>query len=560
MISTQEPLANESLEFGENPGKDYAQSLLQGLDDSQRKAATALQGPVRITACAGAGKTRTITRRIAYACAKGEWDENRVLAVTFSVKAAKEMQNRLKKLGVNNATVATFHSAALQQLRRFWADVCQAPFPNIMDDPKTVTEQALNHYTDFSDMTSVQIRDIIAEINWAKVCLIAPDDYARAYACVSRDLPAALNVNQFVEAYKAYELEKNARNLVDFNDLLLLACHILRAFPKVAAQIRSSIGWVTVDEYQDVSPLQHELLRCWLGSNRNICVVGDPAQTIYSFAGASSYDLLEFPNEFAPLCADINLNTDYRSTERIVGLANRVLSKSAFRCDYLRLVSKNKGGARVTKTVYNTDYDEAVDVAQRIHNAIKTGKALPSDFAILTRTNAQQNIFCKTLGDLGIHFSVRKDAGLQLDVLENNVEDFDSSGFSDLEKDIDSVDVEDSSGKDSSGKDSAAKDSAAKDSNSERAKMDLIKKSLLPVTISTIHASKGLEFKHVFLIGCSEGLLPFGGVNRSQDQDEEERRLMYVAITRAEETLHISYSICKDYGSGMQRSVSHFLE
>lgn len=546
MISTQESLESKKRESNENHGKDYAQSLLEGLDDSQRKAAMVLQGPVRITACAGAGKTRTITRRIAYACAKGEWDENRVLAVTFSVKAAKEMQNRLKKLGVNNATVATFHSAALQHLRRVWNDVCEAPFPNIMDDPKSVTEQALSHYTDFADMTSAQIRDIVAEINWAKVSLIAPDDYARAYSCVSRDLPAALDVNQFVEAYKAYELEKNTRNLIDFNDLLLLACHVLRAFPKACEKIRSKIGWVTVDEYQDVSPLQHELLKCWLGNNRNICVVGDPAQTIYSFAGASSYDLLEFPNEFAPLCADINLNTDYRSTERIVGLANRVLSKSAFRCDYLRLVSKNKGGARVTKTVYNTDHDEAVDVAQRIYNAVKSGKACPTDFAILTRTNAQQNIFCKTLGDLGIHFSVRKDAGLQIDVLENNFEDSNASDLSDSEKYVESGDAKDID--------------FAKESESEREKVDLIKKSLLPVTISTIHASKGLEFKHVFLIGCSEGLLPFGSVNRTQDADEEERRLMYVAITRAEATLHISYAICKDYGNGMQRSVSHFLE
>lgn len=546
MISTQESLESKKRESNENHGKDYAQSLLEGLDDSQRKAAMVLQGPVRITACAGAGKTRTITRRIAYACAKGEWDENRVLAVTFSVKAAKEMQNRLKKLGVNNATVATFHSAALQHLRRVWNDVCEAPFPNIMDDPKSVTEQALIHYTDFANMTSAQIRDIIAEINWAKVSLIAPDDYARACACVSRDLPAALDVNQFVEAYKAYELEKNTRNLVDFNDLLLLACHVLRAFPKACEKIRSKIGWITVDEYQDVSPLQHELLKCWLGNNRNICVVGDPAQTIYSFAGASSYDLLEFPNEFAPLCADINLNTDYRSTERIVGLANRVLSKSAFRCDYLRLMSKNKGGARVTKTVYNTDYDEAVDVAQRIYNAVKSGKALPTDFAILTRTNAQQNIFCKTLGDLGIHFSVRKDAGLQIDVLENNFEDSNASDLSDSKKYVESGDAKDID--------------FAKDGGSEREKVDLIKKSLLPVTISTIHASKGLEFKHVFLIGCSEGLLPFGSVNRTQDANEEERRLMYVAITRAEATLHVSYAICKDYGNGMQRSVSHFLE
>lgn len=522
------------------------ESLLNDLDDSQRAAAMALNGPVRIVACAGAGKTRTITRRIAYACAKGEWDENRVLAVTFSVKAAKEMQERLKKLGVNNATVATFHSAALKHLRKVWDSVCSAPFPRIMDDPKEVTEQALIHYTDLANMTSVQIRDIISEIDWAKVSLIAPDDYAKAYACVHRELPAGLDVKQFVEVYKAYEIEKNTRNLIDFNDLLLLTCHILRSFPNAAKQIRSLIGWVTVDEYQDVSPLQHELLVLWLGDNRNICVVGDPAQTIYSFAGASSYDLLEFPKEFAPIYADISLNTDYRSTERIVGLANRVLSQSACRRDYLKLKSNIKGGARVSKSIYNTDYDEALSVAQQISKAVKSGDALPTDFAILTRTNVQQNMFCRTLGSLGLHFSVKKDAGLQPDVLDNNIDNTEvSNSNSSVAGDLSFADT----------------DNKFVDNVSEKKHVDLIKKSLLPVTISTIHASKGLEFKHVFLVGCSEGLLPFGSsVSRSEDEDEEERRLMYVAITRAEKTLHISYSLCKDYGSGMQRTVSHFLE
>lgn len=265
--------------------------------------------------------------------------------------------------------------------------------------------------------------------------------------------------------------------------MLLLTCHILRSFPNAAKQIRSLIGWVTVDEYQDVSPLQHELLVLWLGDNRNICVVGDPAQTIYSFAGASSYDLLEFPKEFAPIYADISLNTDYRSTERIVGLANRVLSQSACRRDYLKLKSNIKGGARVSKSIYNTDYDEALSVAQQISKAVKSGDALPTDFAILTRTNVQQNMFCRTLGSLGLHFSVKKDAGLQPDVLDNNIDNTEvSNSNSSVAGDLSFADT----------------DNKFVDNVSEKKHVDLIKKSLLPVTISTIHASKGLEFKHVF--------------------------------------------------------------
>ena len=286
---------------------------------------------------------------------------------------------------------------------------------------------------------------------------------------------------------------------------------------------RKSIGWLTVDEYQDVSPLQHRLMRLWLGDNRNVCVVGDPAQTIYSFAGASSYDLLAFADEFKPLSADIRLGTDYRSTPQVVNYANRVLAASPMRRDYLRLSSARGNGARVSRKVYETDALEAQGVAMRIAKLVADG-ANPSDCAILTRINAQQAACCSALRAVRLGYRVRRDSGWAA-----------SSSVADLE---------------AAGQLALAETMREHDDETTR--------RLGKVTVSTIHAAKGLEFKHVFVIGCSEGLLPYG---YAQDDDalEEERRLMYVAITRAEDTLHMSYARSKDGMGERQRSLSRFL-
>ena len=373
-----------------------ADAILDGLDEAQRAAATAVDGPVRIVAVAGAGKTRTVTRRIAYACASGAWDPARTLAVTFSVKAAAEIRVRLSKLGVGEAvTAATFHSAALHQLLRVWDEVCETPFPHITDDQRGLVSKAFARISELQPQES-DLRDIHAEINWAKVSLIAPDDYPRVCAALHRRPPAGMEPDRFVEVYRAYETVKTSQGEIDFNDILLIACHLLDGFPEVGAAIRSSIRWLTVDEYQDVSPLQHRLMRLWLGDNRNVCVVGDPAQTIYSFAGASSYDLLGFADEFAPLSADINLAVDYRSTPQIVRCANRVLGASPNRADYLKLDSGRRDGMRISRTVYGTDADEAAGVAAAIARLAARGVA-PQDCAVLTRLNAQQQGVCAAL-------------------------------------------------------------------------------------------------------------------------------------------------------------------
>ena len=178
---------------------EQAQGILEGLDERQRTAATTLQGPVRIIAGAGAGKTRTVTRRIAYACATGAWKPERVLAVTFSVKAAAEMRARLGQLGVGGGTersglgagtagvtAATFHSAALHQLNSVWADICEAPFPHVIEDQRDVVSRAIIRATARTDADPLTVRDVLAEINWAKISLVAVEDYARACAIAHR--------------------------------------------------------------------------------------------------------------------------------------------------------------------------------------------------------------------------------------------------------------------------------------------------------------------------------------------------------------------------------------
>lgn len=529
-----------------NGDMEHAQRILEGLDERQRTAATTLNGPVRIIAGAGAGKTRTVTRRIAYACATGAWRPERTLAVTFSVKAAAEMRARLHQLGLAGAsahggrpgspdaagvTAATFHSAALHQLNSVWADVCEAPFPHLIEDQRDVASRAITRVTANADTDPITVRDVLAEINWAKVSLVAPEDYGRVSVAAKRMPPAGLSPQRFVDIYAAYEREKTSRGEIDFDDILLLVCHIMDDFPEAAAQIRSTIGWLTVDEYQDVSPLQHRLMMLWLGGggaegraalNRNVCVVGDPAQTIYSFAGASSWDLLRFSDEFGPLAADVDLNTDYRSTPEVVSLANAVLAAAPNRQDYLRLVSARDSGAKVSRTAYDTDLGEAQGVAARIDRLVRDG-AKPSDCAILTRINAQQPVFGAALRQYGLRFRVRKDSGWQTSALSTEA----ASRQALLE----------AMGLDGGG--------------------DVVKDDP-GVTISTIHAAKGLEFDHVFLVGCSEGLLPYGAPDCG-DLLEEERRLMYVAITRAQDSLHLSYARTKDGYGAQQRRPSRFL-
>jgi DNA helicase-2/ATP-dependent DNA helicase PcrA len=493
-----------------------ASTLLTGLDDAQRRAASALEGPVRITAVAGAGKTRTITRRIAYGCASSQWDAQRTVAVTFSVKAANEMKQRLNKLGVGSVTAATFHSLALSQLREVWSEITDSYFPQVIADPSEILEAGVERETDLVGASPRELRDLLAEVNWTKVSLIAPKEYPRVCAAFHRIPPAGLSPEQMAALITDYERQKSDQNLIDFNDILLILCHVIEESDEVAARIRSKIGWLTVDEYQDVSPLQHRVMRAWLGKNTNICVVGDPAQTIYSFAGATSYYLLDFDREFEGLSADVRLDHDYRSTPQIVDCANSILSQSENASDYLPLVSSQENGPKVGKRVYATDAQEAEGVARAIRKLLDSGVEA-SEIAVLSRINSQTRVVCDACDRFEIPYMLRRVVGQGMD--ETSFSKAVRAGVSSGE--IASLNTE-------------------------------------LMTISTIHAAKGLEWDHVFIIGVSEGLLPFGAGD-NEAQIEEERRLLYVGVTRGRRQVELSFARKKDAYAPVERVPSRFL-
>ena len=310
-----------------------------------------------------------------------------------------------------------------------------------------------------------------------------------------------------------YEEEKAFRNEIDFNDILLMLCHILDEDAEQARTVRGGIGWLTVDEYQDVSPLQHRLTELWLGDNRNICVVGDPAQTIYSFAGATSYYLTGFAREYGGLAADIELATDYRSTQNIVKEANKILKHSPMRDTYLQLASARETGKRVSRRVYGDDRDEARGIVSKIKDRISHG-VRAEDIAVLMRINSQGILLARLLKEEKIAYRVRTESGWTSNASHDSLMNSDGT--------------------------------------------------VGQVSLSTIHAAKGLEWKHVFIMGCSEGLIPFLS-NQEDGNLEEERRLLYVGITRAEDELEISYARAahKDDAAasryGAERRPSRFL-
>lgn len=283
--------------------------------------------------------------------------------MTFSVKAAAEMRNRLSQLDVaSDVKAATFHSAALHQLRRIWPDVCEGPMPFISRNPREIVEHSLRRVTT-QQVDDDTVRNLQAEINWCKISLIAPEDYERVCAAIHHQPPAGLEPSQFVDVYKAYETEKINRNEIDFDDILLITCHLIESDEDVAANIRSGITWLTVDEYQDVSP-------CSTAAHRWLVTTATsrgrrPRHSPLLVRRSSSYNLLNFASEFGPLTADVRLNNDYRSTPQIVNYANRVLEVSPQRADYLKLNSKRDQGRRVAQTVYNSDLEEARGVAAR---------------------------------------------------------------------------------------------------------------------------------------------------------------------------------------------------
>ncbi|MDY6055148.1 ATP-dependent DNA helicase UvrD2 [Micrococcus sp.] len=566
--------------------------ILAGLDAEQRQAATALRGPVCILAGAGTGKTRAITHRIAYGVACGVFDPHRTLALTFTARAAAEMRTRLRDLGVDGVQARTFHSAALRQLQYFWPQAVGGPMPSLIENKVRLLTEVAQRMRMTVDRAS--LRDLAGEIEWAKVSLHAPEGYAEAAR--EREMPAGWTTTTVARLYTGYEESKTSRNMIDFEDVLLILVGILSTEPRIAAAVRDQYRVFVVDEYQDVSPLQHRLLDLWLGDRDDLCVVGDASQTIYSFTGATSAFLTGFRDRH-PQATVVRLVRDYRSSPQVVEAANRLLSErtqAGLRDrtlppwpEPLRLVSQRPAGPEVVMAECTDDEAEAGWVAQRIAALVAEGVA-PAEIAVLFRTNGQSEAFETALSAAGIGYQLRggerffsrrevREGILQLRAAARAAQDLTGEEVPPRVRDV-------LSSLGHSTEPPSATGAARERWESLQALVNLAEQlarsredftltafvaelderaahqhapTVQGVTLASLHSAKGLEWDAVFLVGLSEGLMPISFADTPAEVDEE-RRLLYVGITRARQHLAMTWPLARAGGRASRRP-SRFL-
>lgn len=555
------------------------EELLEALDPDQRAVATQVAGPLAVLAGAGTGKTRAITYRIAYGAAVGAFDPSNVLAVTFTQRAAFEMRHRLAQLGVPKAQARTFHSAALRQLRHFWPTVVGGPLPDVIPHKASLVAASAARLGITIDRTNV--RDIAAEVEWAKVSMIDAAHYASRVARLRRDVPAGLDAGDMARLLDVYEDAKNERGVIDFEDILIYLCGMLQERADVASIVRKQYRSFVVDEFQDVNLLQARLLDLWLGGRHDVCVVGDVAQTIYSFTGASPDYLTGFGRKH-PGARIVELTRDYRSTPQIVSVANDVLARSSQREGTVRLSSQRDGGAQVAYRTYDDDRAEAEGVAASIADLIAGGMA-PHSIAVLMRTNGQSQAFEEALGARGIPVAVaggkpffaRDDVRTAISRLRAAAAAAtDDGSVGEIVRDVLSGvgwAPEAPSGQAGSERWSNmnaivgwADDSEAETLAAFVAELDervayQVEPDKAGVELATIHAAKGLEWDAVFLVGVAEGLLPISYAKTAAAR-EEERRLLYVAVTRARDLLTLSWARSRGADGRGKRKRSRLLD
>jgi len=562
-----------------------AEQLLEALDPEQREVATALHGPVCVLAGAGTGKTRAITHRIAYAAHSGAVDPSRVLAVTFTTRAAGEMRGRLGALGVPNVQARTFHSAALRQARYFWPKVYGGTLPEVVQSKLALLGEAVSRCR-IRDLQTPDLRDLASEIEWAKVGNVRPDDYV-GLAGRARRSPG-LDLETVARVFGAYEDVKRARERIDMEDVLLCAAALLAEDDRVAAQVRRQYSWFVVDEFQDVNAIQRALLDLWLGDRDQVCVVGDPAQTIYSFAGASSDHLLGFTRRH-PSATVVRLMRNYRSTPQVVQAANAVLGGSR---DRVVLQAQRDAGPAVTYTEHPDEVDEAEAVAAQVVRLRAQGVAL-RDMAVLFRVNAQSEAFEEALAARSVpcvlrgaeRFFERPEVRQAVTLLRGAARSGDTSGGGLVEEVTAVLSGQGWAPTPPSGQGAArgrwesldalramAADMAQAQPATEpgadlNAFVDEVDRRAAAqhapvadgVTLASMHAAKGLEWPVVFVAGVHEGAVPIVYAD-TPALVEEERRLLYVATTRARDRLFVSWSLARNPGSRPSRRASRFLE
>ncbi|RLP98721.1 ATP-dependent DNA helicase UvrD2 [Micromonospora sp. CV4] len=572
-----------------------SESVLAGLDPEQRSAVTAPAGPVCILAGAGTGKTRAITSRIAHRALSGEISPRHVLAVTFTARAAAEMRHRLTLLGAQGVQARTFHAAALRQVRYFAPRLLAGrAMPELLDSKVRLVTLAAARVGLRTDRAAA--RDLAGEIEWAKSSLVEPTEYVVSAARALRDTPH--EPAKVAEVFTAYEQLKRSNGVIDFEDMLRAAVWGIEEHPDVGEQVRGQYRHFVVDEYQDVNPLQQRLLDAWLGGRNDLTVVGDASQTIYSFTGATSAYLVDFPRRHRGATV-IRLVRDYRSTPQVVGLANAVISQARGAEARLRLElsGQRPPGPEPDLRIFTDEPAEANAVAARCRSLIDAGTPA-KEIAVLFRTNAQSEAYEKALTEAAVPYVVQgaerfferaevRQAMIALRAATRSI-----PGETPLPTAVVEALTAVGWAPDAPPAGGAARErwealaalvqlaeeyaatpevvpigeAAAVERPVTLADFteELARRAAqqhVPtvdgVTLASLHSAKGLEWDAVFLVGLAEGTLPTTYA-KTVEQVEEERRLLYVGITRARQWLWLSYAAARSPG-GRARRPSRFL-
>ena len=578
------------------------EAVLAALDPEQREVALATRGPVCVIAGAGTGKTRAIAHRVAYAVRTGVVNPGHVLAVTFTTRAAGELRGRLRQLdqpgaGLGQVRARTFHSAALRQLVHFWPVTVGGRPPAILDSKISLLAEAARAAR--VPATGPELRDLATEVEWAKVLQVRPEDYAVAAAGHGRTPP--VDHEAAGRVFTCYENLRRDRHLVDFESVLELTAAILAGHPMAAAEVRDRYRYFVVDEFQDVNPLQKLLLDVWAGDRDDVCVVGDPRQTIYSFTGATSAYLTGFPAEY-PHATVVRLVRNYRSTPEVVHCANRLVQGQPGAGLGIdggpALVAQRASGPPAEFTEYHDEAAEAAAIAGRARQWLDAG--VPArDMAVLVRVNAQTERFERAFADAGVpcqvrgtvrffdRAEVRQATGL-LRAATKSARAPDESGGSGSAGPPEYVVAEvrhilagigltrDPPAGHGAARDrweslaavaqlaedhcAASPGAGLADVVAELARAATAERAPQAegVTVTSLHAAKGLEWDLVFLPGLTEGNVPI--VHAGTDAAiAEERRLLYVGVTRARQQVLLSWPLARLPGGRRNRTPSRFL-
>jgi DNA helicase II / ATP-dependent DNA helicase PcrA len=557
--------------------------LTHDLNPAQREAVELTAGPVCILAGAGTGKTRVISRRVAYAIATGAVHPGHVLVVTFTDKAAAEMRERLAALGFPGVRAATFHAAALAQLRYFWPRLGGARPPEVLESKAPLLVPLQRSLPGGYKFTAV--KDLADELEWAKARRLDPASYQAIVTEAGRTPPVPADL--FAGLFRRYERAKERSGRIDFEDMLARTVEAIAEHPDVAEEVRGRYRWFSVDEYQDTNPLQQALLDAWLGERRDLAVVGDEDQTIYTFTGATSDYLTGFARRF-PDARVVRLEDNYRSTPQVLATANRLLARTPGKPPGKRLVATRPAGPEPTVAAFESAEHEATALVTEVGRLAGLEVDL-DEVAVLVRTNAQIPPLEEALAEAGIRYQVRGELFYRrtevlraLGVLRSRAGRAVEGGL------VDALEAiwyerfgfrrdEEPDGEEARQRHAslvtllgiAERLEAAGAGEGVAGFLGEIDRRAAAeadgtgggVNLLTYHRAKGLEFDAVLLPALEEGLLPIRQAS-TPEEVAEERRLLYVGLTRARVHLWLSWSARRAGPSGREqpRRPSRFLD